>query len=183
LGGIGAASLWGEDVKELDIRIWPTAGFSLAFHLPAFLGLETDLVYASKGSAFSEKEGDRTKVTTFTAHTVDIPLLLKVTAPTGTEVTPFFFGGPGVCYFLTKRVTTGYITLGSGGIINPEDATPLIAKEDIPNYEVNLTFGGGLEWGLGTFQLRVNLAQDSLDKTGSRDVRTVLVALMAGFIF
>ena len=56
LGGVGGASLWGKDVEELDIRIWPVTGFSLGLNLPSFLGLETDLIYSSKGSGFSGRE-------------------------------------------------------------------------------------------------------------------------------
>lgn len=183
LGGVGAASLWGKDVEELDLRIWPVTGFSLAFHLPVFLGFESDLIYSSKGSGFSGEEDGKLKVTTVTAHCLDVPFMIKVTAPTGGEVMPIFFGGPAFSYFVSKQVTTEWISFGSGGTVSAEPATPLVLKKDIPDYEWNLTIGGGVEWGLGTFQVRVNLAQNSLDKTNTRDVRTLLVAVMAGFIF
>lgn len=183
LGGVGAASLWGKDVEELDLRIWPVTGFSLAFHLPVFLGFESDLIYSSKGSGFSGEEDGKLKVTTVTAHCLDVPFMIKVTAPTGGEVMPIFFGGPAFSYFVSKQVTTEWISFGSGGTVSAEPATPLVLRKDIPDYEWNLTIGGGVEWGLGTFQVRVNLAQNSLDKTNTRDVRTLLVAVMAGFIF
>lgn len=189
LGGVGAASLWGSDVKELDLRIWPSLGFSLGFNLPAFLGLETDLLYSSKGSGFSEREdfpgfpNGRTKVTTVTAHCLDIPLLLKVTPPTGSEVVPIFFGGPAFSYFVSKKVSTEWVDFGAGGTVSAEPATPMILKKDVPDYEWNLTLGAGVEWGLGTFQMRLNLAQSSLDKTDTHDVRTFLVSVLAGFIF
>lgn len=183
MGGVGGASLWGDDVDELDIRIWPVTGFSLAFHLPVFLGFETDLMYSSKGSGFAGKEGDRLKVTNVTAHCLDIPFMIKVTAPTGNEVMPIFFGGPAFSYFLSKQVTTEWLSFGSGGTVSSEPATPMVRKEDIPDYEWNLTIGGGLEWGLGTFQMRLSLAQNSLDQTQAKDVRTFLVSVLAGFIF
>lgn len=183
LGGVGVASLWGSDVEELDLRIWPATGFSLAFHLPVFLGFETDLLYSSKGSGFSGEEEGKLKVTTVTAHCLDVPFMIKVTAPTGGEVMPIFFGGPAFSYFVSKKVTTEWISFGSGGTVSSEPATPLVRREDIPDYEWNLTIGGGVEWGLGTFQVRANLAQNSLDKTNTHDVRTLLVAVLAGFIF
>ena len=183
LGGVGMASLWGKDVEELDLRIWPVTGFSLAFHLPVFLGFESDLIYSSKGSGFSGEEDGKLKVTNVTAHCLDVPFMIKVTAPTGGEVNPIFFGGPAFSYFVSKKVTTEWITFGSGGTVSAEPATPLVRREDVPDYEWNLTIGGGVEWGLGTFQIRANLAQHSLDKTKTHDVRTLLVAVMAGFIF
>jgi hypothetical protein len=183
LGGVGAASLWGSDVEELDLRIWPVAGLSMGLNLPAFLGFESDILYSSKGSGFSGEEDGRLKVTTVTAHCIDVPFMLKVTAPTGTEVMPIFFGGPAFSYFVSKQVTTEWISFGSGGTVSAEPATPLVLKENVPDYEWNLTLGGGVEWGLGTFQMRLNLAQNSLDKTKTHDVRTFLVSVLAGFVF
>lgn len=183
LGGVGGATLWGSDVEELDIRIWPVTGFSLAFHLPAFLGLELDAIYSSKGSGFAGEQDGRVKVTTVTAHCLDFPFMLKVTAPTAGEVKPIFFGGPAFSYFVSKRVATEWIDFGAGGTVVPTPATPMIEPDDLPSYEWNLTLGGGVEWGLGTFQARFNLARKTLDKSGERDLRTFLVAVMAGFIF
>jgi hypothetical protein len=40
-----------------------------------------------------------------------------------------------------------------------------------------------VEWGLGSFQVRANLGQHSLDKTDTVDLRTFNLAVMAGFIF
>lgn len=184
LGGVGAASLWGDDVEELDIRIWPVVGVSLAFHLPVFLGFETDLIYSSKGSGFSGKDTtDRVKVTTVTAHCLDIPFLLKMTAPTGSEVTPIVFGGPTFSYFVSKKVATEYMDIGQGGMVSVENIPPLVDRKDLPDYEWNLTVGGGVEWGLGTFQLRFTQAYNSLDQSKVKDIRTFLISVMAGFIF
>lgn len=189
MGGVSGASLWGKDVEELDIRIWPTTGFSLAFHLPVFLGFETDLIYSSKGSGFSGREpfegypDGRLKVTTVTAHCLDIPFMLKVTAPTGGEVMPIFFGGPAFSWFVSKQVSTEWVDFGAGGTVSAEPATPLVLRENVPDYEWNLTVGGGVEWGLGTFQVRLAMARNSLDETETHDVRTFLVSVLAGFIF
>jgi hypothetical protein len=189
LGGVGAASLWGDDVEELDLRIWPTTGISMAGNLPAFLGIEADVIYSSKGSGFSGREAfagypdGRLKVTTVTAHCIDFPLLLKVTAPTGNEVMPIFFGGPAFSWFASKKVTTEWVDFGQGGTVSSQPATPLVEEGNVPDYEWNLTIGGGVEWGLGTFQARLALAQESLDKSKTHDVRTFLVSILAGFIF
>jgi hypothetical protein len=40
-----------------------------------------------------------------------------------------------------------------------------------------------VEWGLGSFQMRCNIGKNSLDKSQSKDVKTVVLAVMAGFIF
>jgi len=183
VGGITGASFWGDEVKEADIAVWPTAGFTMAFHLPAFLGVELDMLYVSKGGAIRRKESGRTLVHTLKLHALEFPLLLKVTAPTGTEVTPYFFGGPSAAYFISKKVFSEYIEIGQGGIVSPEGEEPLVAAGNLADYEWSLCLGGGLEWGLGSIQMRFNLGRESLDKTGLRDVKTVVVAVLAGFTF
>lgn len=183
VGGITGASFWGDEVKEVDTDIWPTVGFTMAFHLPVFLGAEIDMIYASKGGAIRRQESDRTLVNTIKLHALEFPLLVKLTAPTGTEVTPFFFGGPSLSYYISKNSFSEYIDIAPGGIVSPEEKEPLISKDDLADYEFTLCLGGGVEWGLGSFQVRFDFGRDSLDKTGAKDVKTFLVAVMAGFIF
>jgi hypothetical protein len=186
---MNVATFWGDDAEAFDdIRFWPVAGFSLALHLPQFLGIETDLLYASRGGAYAK---DTTvtagrisnKVNTIKAHTLTIPLLLKITAPIGTEVQPFFFGGPAWAYLLSKDFATELVGPDSNGNIQTVPLTPAIPRGDMVNFDVFITVGGGLEWGLGTFQMRLNLAQQSLDGKKKVDVRTLTLDVMAGFVF
>ncbi len=184
LGGISATSLWGDDIHSPDANIWLTGGLTLAFHLPVFLGFETDLLYLGKSAAYTETIADGAdKVNKITAHALEIPLLLKVTAPTESEVQPVVYGGWSFGYWLSKDFSSEVIRTGSGGIITPEAREPDIAKADLPTWEQSLVIGGGLEWGLGTFQLRFNLGQNSIDGSGNLDIKTLVTTLMAGFIF
>ncbi len=183
VGGITAASFWGGNVKEFDTEIWPTTGFTLAFHLPVFLGLETDLLYVAKSGAIRTYEEGRTKVNTLKMQALEIPFMIKITAPTESEVTPIFFGGPSVAYLFSKKSYSEFIDIAASGTVVPEETPPLIKKEDMADYDWSLCLGAGVEWGLGSFQLRCNLGQNSLDKTKQKDVKTVVLALMAGFIF
>ncbi|MDB5051158.1 MAG: hypothetical protein JWO30_4229 [Fibrobacteres bacterium] len=183
VGGITAASFWGDEVKEFDTEIWPTTGFTLAFHLPVFLGLETDLLYVAKSGAIRTYENDRTKVNTLKMQALEIPFMIKVTAPTETEVMPIFFGGPSVAYVFSKKSYSEFIDIESGGTVNPEETPPLIKTEDMQDWDWSLCLGAGVEWGLGSFQLRCNFGKNSIDKTNQKDVKTVVLAVMAGFIF
>jgi len=188
LGGVTSTSYFGKAVNELDFEIWPTAGFSLAFHLPAFLGVETDLLYVGKSGTIRKdvpdtvNGGTRKLVSSFKLHALEIPFMIKITAPTESEVQPIFFGGPSLAWFFSKKSFSEYIA-ASNGIIVPEEVTPVIDKKDMADYEWSLCVGGGLEWGLGSFQVRANLGQNSLDKTKAVDLRTFNLAVMAGFIF
>jgi hypothetical protein len=183
VGGITAASFWGEDVKEFDTELWPTVGFTLAFHLPVFLGLETDLLYVSKSGAIRTKEAGRTKVNTIKYHALEIPLMIKVTAPTESEVMPIFFGGPSLAYAISKKSYSEFIDIANGGTVIPEETPPLIKPDDVADIDWSLCLGAGVEWGLGSFQLRCNFGKNSLDESKARDVKTVVLAVMAGFIF
>jgi Outer membrane protein beta-barrel domain len=185
LGGMNAATLWGKDVHDVDVRFWPVAGFSLAFHLPEFLGLETDMLYASHGSAFkSDLSSDTTRVNTFNLQTLTFPLLLKVTAPIGTEVQPIFFGGPALAYAFSKSGSSEKSYTGAGGLVQTDPINPaLVPTGQMQDVDILLTLGGGLEWGLGSVQGRINLGERSLDSKQSVDVHTFTFDLMAGFIF
>lgn len=190
LGGVTGAGFWGKDVKEFDMNIWPTTGLSLAFHLPVLLGFETDLLYVDKSGAIRTYEPDpikigsqRTKVNTIKLQTLEIPFMLKITAPTGNEVVPIFFGGPSVAYIFSKKSYSEFIDIGSGGTVTPEETPSLIEKENLVDYEWSFCVGGGVEWGLGSFQLRFNVGKNSLDKTKQKEAKTVVIAAMAGFIF
>ncbi|MDB5103264.1 MAG: hypothetical protein JWP91_953 [Fibrobacteres bacterium] len=183
VGGITAASFWGDDVEKFDTEIWPTTGFTLAFHLPVFLGFETDLLYVSKSGATNTRDGDKMKVNTVKYHALEIPFMIKVTAPTESEVMPIFFGGPSLAYAISRKSYSEFIEIANGGTVIPEAATPLIKTEDLVDIDWSLCIGAGVEWGLGSFQIRTNVGRSSLDKTKARDLKTVTLAVMAGFIF
>ncbi len=183
LGGLTGASLWGEDVNEIDIELRPTAGLTLTFHMPQFLGIEMDGFYFVKtGALASSVEGD-TRVDRFTLHYLEFPLLLKITAPTESEAQPVFFVGASYARLVHKESTSEFIG-GEGGIIAPTPIDPpLILEENLNDNQINFTLGGGLEWGLGTLQMRLSLARNSIDATEGVDIRHVLLGVLAGFIF
>ncbi len=182
VGGITGAGFWGNDIKEFDMTIWPTTGITLAFHLPVFLGLETDVLYVAKSGAIRTYEGDRTIVNTIKLQSLEIPFMVKVTAPIGTEVMPIFFGGPSLSYVFSKDSYSEYIDI-SGNLVNPTPAPIYIDKGNIKDITWDLCLGGGVEWGLGSFQLRFNFGNSSIDKSKEKEVKTLVIALMAGFIF
>ena len=183
VGGLNGTSYWGKDIGEFDINMWPTTGFTFTLHLPAFLGLEADLLYSSKSSSYRTYPSGKIKVNNIKDHSLEMPLMLKVTAPTENEVQPIFFGGPSVAYLVSKETYSTIINVEGGGLVVPEDTAPPIPTQNMVDYELSLALGGGVEWGLGSLQMRFNFGGQSLDKTHQADVRTFVVAIMAGFIF
>ncbi len=184
VGGVTGSTLWGKDIHEFETHIWVTTGLTLAFHLPAFLGLEADLLYVNKNGTFSrENTKDTVQVNQLTAHALEMPLLLKVTVPTEFEVQPVFYGGWSFAYWLSKNFTSGTNIISESGMLVPVEEVPQIAHQSLPTWEQSLIIGGGVEWGLGTFQLRFSLGQNSIDESGKLDIKTVITTVMAGFIF
>jgi hypothetical protein len=184
LGGITGTTLWGKDIDEPDAKIWLTTGLSLAFHLPAFIGVETDLLYVGKSATYNQVLPDQsTQVNKVSAQTLEMPLMLKVTVPTESEVQPVIYGGWSVARWISSDFTSETISTGPGGMIIPQELKPEIAKADLPDWEQSLVIGGGVEWGLGTFQARFSLGQNSIDGSGRLDIKTLITTVMAGFIF
>ena len=182
LGGVSGASLWGKDIPNFDTKVWLTTGLSLAAHLPAFLGIETDLLYVGKSASYKRELATGTQVSMVTAHCLEIPLLIKLTAPTESEVQPVFFGGWSFAKWVMKDFSTEVIEMGQG-FVEPVILPPEINKNDLPDWEQSLIIGGGVEWGLGLFQLRMSLGQESIDNSGEIDIKTLVTTLMAGFVF
>lgn len=187
LGGVTGTSLWGEDIHEPDARIWLTTGFTLALHLPQFLGVEADLLYVGKSAAYKSEvthEGQLVnKVSKITAHVLEIPLLIKVTAPTESEVQPVIYGGWSFGYWANKDFSSEIIGSADGGIVSAIPLEPDIAKSDLPTWEQSLIVGGGVEWGMGILQLRFSLGQNSIDESGALDIKTLVTSVMGGFVF
>lgn len=188
VGGITSTSYYGKDIHDFDFGLWPTTGFTLAFHLPAFLGLEADLLYVGKSGSTRRDVYDalenrtRKLVSNFKLHALEIPFMIKITAPTESEVQPIFFGGPSLAWFFSRKSFSEFID-ANDGMITPEEVEPIVPRRNLAEYEWSLCVGAGVEWGLGSFQLRANIGQNSLDKSGTVDMRTFNLAVMAGFIF
>lgn len=185
LGGVSGSTYWGKDMGSGDINIFPTAGFFGGVNLPALLGVELDLLYLNKNGSSSATENGKFRSNNFTVQCLELPLLLKITAPTGNEVMPIFFGGPSVAFLLQPKSTSEYVNTDNGsGLVTSEPIVPaFIPQESMEKMDWSLMIGGGVEWGLGTFQLRFDLGQNSLDKRDVVDLKTLSTMVVAGFIF
>ncbi len=183
MGGLNTSTLWGDNSNAFDEQsVWPIAAFSLAVNLPELLGIEMDLMYASRGSSFSSPADTGNYINTVKIHTLTVPLLLKITAPIGTEAQPIFFGGPAIAYFASKGFASEKIYM-MNGTVESKTVIPLISPENMRDYEILLVLGAGVEWWSGTVQCRINLAQGSLDTTKKMDIKTLTIDLLAGFVF
>jgi hypothetical protein len=184
LGGVSGSTYWGKDMGSGDINIFPTGGFSAGVNLPALLGVELDLLYLNKDGSFSSTENGKFRSNNFKLQCLEMPLMIKITAPTGNEVMPIFFGGPAISFLLNPKSTSEYILTDSLGTVQSQPIdTAFVPQQNMEKIDWTLTVGGGVEWGLGTFQLRFDLGQNSLDKLDKVELKTFSMAVMAGFIF
>ncbi len=185
LGGMSGSAFWGSDVEAFDVHLWPTGGVSATFNLPVMLAFELEALYSYKGGVLKRKNPDRNndlKLTFLQNHYIEVPFLVKLSAPTGMEAIPIFFIGPSYSWKIAGT-PAGEFPTTEGGVYMGEPAEPDISAANLRDDDLSLVIGGGLEWGLGTLHMRANLGQQSLDRTGALDVRTVGLSIMAGFIF
>jgi hypothetical protein len=184
-GGVSGSTFWGKDMGEGDFTIFPTAGFFAGLNLPELFGAELDLLYVDKDGSFSTTgpKGEF-QSNNLTVQTLEMPLLVKITAPTGNEVMPIFFGGPSISFLLQHKSESEYILTDAFGTVTSQPLDPAyIPQPDMEKIDWSLMIGGGLEWGLGTFQLRFDLGQNSLDRSDKIDLKTMSSMIIAGFIF
>jgi opacity protein-like surface antigen len=104
-GGLTIGSLTGNSVKNADTRY----GFSLGVLLDIPLGygfsIQPEATYTQKGATASQPLAYTHVDVTYEYDYIDIPLKLKYTVPTQSNVSPYIFAGPALCILSNASLT------------------------------------------------------------------------------
>jgi len=93
-GGLSVAGITGDETDGWDNRNGICGGGFLFIPLSDYFGLQAELLYVSKGAEHEENwEGASLKTTLELAY-LEIPVLARLTIPTGVSLTPSIFAGP-----------------------------------------------------------------------------------------
>lgn len=179
------------DAKRSSVMGFCIGGF-ITYNLNDYIAIQPEILYSAKGSKWEfedelevytyypweEETGGTTRIdTTVVTYSgeqtikmnyVDIPILVKITLPTGKKVVPNFFFGPTFSINLSaknKTVITDFSPTKKNVIDGSETYIELSGteydfndSEDFIKYDVGWTFGGGLNYELGkgmaTFETR-----------------------------
>ena len=121
---------------ETDTRMGFCGGLFISFILNEWFSIQPEILYSMKGQ--NDKIGDGA----IELHYIDLPVLAKLTIPTQSIVTPTLFLGPVFSFNVNAKAKTLGNSVDIGEFIKTIDAA--------------VTFGGGLDFTLGTVTLTLD---------------------------
>ncbi len=145
-GGLCRAGIRGDGTEGWEDRDGFCGGGFLFLPLSDYFGLQAELLYVSKGAEYKEDWGGAELKTTLDLAYLEIPLLARLTIPTGISLTPSIFAGP----VLGLKVK-GDQKAESRGRSTSEEI------EGLKSTDLGLTLGGGLDFDTGYGKALVDL--------------------------
>lgn len=155
--GLNLAKWHGKDASLIEGVIDPgfrpggALGGFVTFAVSPQLAIQPELYYTMKGTVY-EEAGDKA---TFKLDYLELPVLLKFTIPTRSNLAPSLFMGPAVGFKLSSK-----LEISSGGISAEGDV------RNVQSADFGLVFGGGLDFAAGSgkfgFDIRYELGLSGL---------------------
>ncbi len=200
--------LWNMDGDFSSPLLGFGGGFFARFTFLGVLGIQPEMLYMQKGGKFSQNftnqdvyNSDSTELLysgitivqtrTTKINSLTFPLLFKLYAPGFIAARPNLFAGPFYAYQIGDRKIESTVLGNQGGQIYSGEAfhgyLDLDKGEDNP-HEMGIMLGLGIDFGLGTFDLRYALGLSEIEKSPAagkelEDYHTGVLFLSFGFLF
>ena len=185
--GASMAKLHGDDVDDLTdflgedqkSRIGLCAGGFITFNITGMFAVQPEVLYVKKGSKYEEEILGETFKLWIKLDYLEIPVLVKIMAPSPGGVNPYLFAGPVFALKLSSKMKAEY-----AGDSEEVDI------EDIKSTDFGLVIGAGVDFGFGasgmgkmTLDVRYSLGLSSISDFEGDDVKNGVFSLMVGFSF
>ena len=105
--GLNVSTFAGDDADGSEAKLGFVGGGYMNYAFSPTLSIQPEVLYSQKGAEATE-EGT---TISFRVGYIDVPLLLKYTIPTGTNLMPSLFAGPQVGFKLSESVSGGGISV------------------------------------------------------------------------
>jgi hypothetical protein len=181
------AKLHGDDVEDFtDLlggaqksRIGFCAGGFITFNITGMFAIQPEVLYTMKGSRYEEEILGETFKLWIKLDYLEIPVLVKIMAPSPGGVNPYLFAGPVFALKLSSKMKAEY-----AGESAEEDI------EDLKGTDFGLVIGAGVDFGFGasgmgkmTLDVRYSLGLSTISDFEGDDVKNGVFSLMVGFSF
>jgi len=185
--GASMAKLHGDDVEDFtDLlgeaqksRIGFCAGGFITFNITGMFAIQPEVLYTMKGSKYEEEILGETLKLWIKLDYLEIPVLVKIMAPSPGGVNPYLFAGPVFALKLSSKMKAEYA-----------GASEEVDIEDIKSTDFGLVIGAGVDFGFGasgmgkmTLDVRYSLGLSSISDFEGDDVKNGVFSLMVGFSF
>jgi len=154
----------GDDVSS---RTGIVIGGFVEAPITPMISIQPEILWKQGGAKIRSEDFDN-ETAEIHLNTVDIPILLKAKASSG-SARPFFVIGP----------VFGFKT-GDPKIVLGEEEEPI--DDDVSSTDVSIAFGGGVNVGKVSFEARYNLGVKDIDKTDD-SAKTRSFMILVGFSF
>jgi hypothetical protein len=106
--GVNMSTFRGGNLPEADRRVGWVIGLYVSWQLRSALAIQVEYLFTSRGADLAEPILDFGEIVTgeerWTLTYFEVPVLLKLTLPTGDRVRPAVFGGPSLGVNTASRV-------------------------------------------------------------------------------
>jgi hypothetical protein len=179
--GVNYADFFGEDVAAMEeligfdfkSKLGLCAGGFLQFNLGKVLAIQPEFLYTMKGARMEEEILGETVKVAFNLSYLEVPVLVKLMIPIPGGVKPSLFVGPSIAFKLGAKLKTE--VLG--------DTTEEDLSDDMEDTGYGLIFGGGLDFGKISFDVRYSFGLTSVSVYEDEEIKNGVISLKVGFSF
>jgi hypothetical protein len=174
-GGLSLAGIRGDETDDWDSRNGFAGGGFVFIPWNDYFGLRAELLYVTKGAVYEEDWMGANLKTTLNLAYLEIPVLVRLSIPTGSRFTPVFFAGP----VLGLKVKGDQEAEYRGKSTSEE-------IDGLKSTDFGLAVGGGLDVDTGYGKALVDLRYEFglteiLDEGGS--IKNKALLIMVGYSF
>ncbi|UCG62325.1 MAG: PorT family protein [Candidatus Zixiibacteriota bacterium] len=140
--------------KGPDYVTGVTVGGFGRLHLNKYIALQLELIYVQKGSEWTYESYLMDSLITLTQWIrldyIEVPVLVSFQIPTGSALSPFFFGGGSVGLKTSSK--HAWRNVGGGIVVNNDGVSEIL---NASKTQLNFIFGGGFGFDLGANRLEL----------------------------
>lgn len=195
--GANFANVTGDDVTGTDMKVGFAFGGVAAFRLHEMWSIMPEAFYSMQGAKEKDEYivveqvdgpplfGDADLTTSL--DYVRIPVFVKFTIPTNSNISPYLFGGPEFAFKVRCKTKVEGKTEDLAGLSETVDCDEVIPGT-IKSFDFGLGFGGGVGFLVGSGMLAIDARyglglEDIVDVTGGADVKNSNIQIAVSYLF
>ncbi len=194
-GGLNIANFTGDDTEVVDddtgekISTESLLGMAIGGYLnipiSETFSIQPELIYSQKGAKYSQTytfQGMEIEYeAAFKLDYLDIPVLAKISFPSGSS-TPYLYFGPSIGMNLSAKLE---VEVTSGGITLSDSAD---MKDYVKSTDTGIVVGGGIQLTGGlSLDARYTVSLSTIDEPAEGfdegDIKNSVVSILAGYRF
>lgn len=174
--GLNLATISGSDVNDAEMKVGFQAGGVFLMPFTKEIGLQSGLLFSSKGYSTSMEIAGVNNTYSATTYTIEVPI--NIAYGIGDEDAQFqIFAGPYLGVFLMGSYKSES-TIGG----QTTETTGDIESDDISTLDLGLNFGVGYKMDALLINAGYGLGLTTLDPDGEMDMKNAVIQITAAYL-